>query len=179
VTPDRHSPSFNKRWLLWLAMLAAAASLPFVDRSSTAAPPIDGAVDLLPAAHRSQVAHGNEDPSRLIQPIARDVLIPLRSSRHVYRNLFASQSWSPPVQPVAEVAPSEPSVPATPFTYLGKKLEAGTWEVYLARNDQTLIVREGMTIEDLYRVDRIAPPNLTLTYLPLGTVQNMTIGEGY
>ena len=40
-------------------------------------------------------------------------------------------------------------------------------------------VREGMTIEDLYRVDRIAPPNLTLTYLPLGTVQNMTIGEGY
>jgi hypothetical protein len=49
--------------------------------------------------------------------------------------------------------------------------------VYLARGEQTFIVREGSALDGLYRVDRIAPPSLALTYLPLGQSQTLPIGE--
>jgi hypothetical protein len=51
------------------------------------------------------------------------------------------------------------------------------WEVFLSRGDETLIVREGQTIESSYRIDAVKPPNLTLTYLPLGEQQQLRIGE--
>ena len=67
--------------------------------------------------------------------------------------------------------------PALPFTVLGKKLEAGQWEVYLAKGDQTLIVRQGDVIDGLYRVEKVEPPTLNLVYLPLGQSQNMEMGD--
>jgi len=73
--------------------------------------------------------------------------------------------------------PPLPGVPQLPFTYIGKQLSAGHWEVYLARGDDTLIVHDQMTIDDTYRVDSIAPPNLTLVYLPLKLVQTLDIGN--
>ena len=35
---------------------------------------------------------------------------------------------------------------------------------------------EGATLEGAWRVDRIAPPIMTLTYLPLNQVQQLNIG---
>lgn len=91
--------------------------------------------------------------------------------------LFASQSWTPPPPPPPKPAPPPPpAAPPLPFTYLGKKLEAGSWEVYLARGDQTLIVHEQSVVEGTYRIESIKPPTLTLTYLPLNQVQTLTIG---
>jgi hypothetical protein len=37
-------------------------------------------------------------------------------------------------------------------------------------------VRDKTVIDGTYRVDAIAPPNLTLTYLPLNQVQQLNIG---
>jgi hypothetical protein len=37
--------------------------------------------------------------------------------------------------------PPPPSAPPLPFTFIGKSLENGVWEVYLARGDRTYIVR--------------------------------------
>jgi len=64
-----------------------------------------------------------------------------------------------------------------PFLYVGKKQDGQGWEVYLVRGDQTFIAREGQTIEGQYKVERIAPPVLTLTYLPLRQAQSVAIGE--
>ena len=64
-----------------------------------------------------------------------------------------------------------------PFTYIGKQQSAGRWEVYLARGDDTLIVHDQMLIDGTYRVDSIAPPNMTLVYLPLKLVQTLDIGS--
>ncbi len=66
--------------------------------------------------------------------------------------------------------------PPLPFQFLGKAAEKGEWEVFLARGDKTYVVRKQDVIDGAYRVDAIAPPNLTLTYLPLNQVQQLNIG---
>lgn len=92
-------------------------------------------------------------------------------------DLFASKSWMPPPPPPAKPMPSPPpGAPPLPFTYIGKKIEDAIWEVYLARGDQTLIVREQTTIDGMYRVESIAPPSLVLVYLPLNKMQTLLIG---
>jgi hypothetical protein len=66
--------------------------------------------------------------------------------------------------------------PPLPFNYFGKAVQDGAWEVYLARGDKTYVVRNSTVIDGAYRVDRIAPPLLTVTYLPLNQVQQINIG---
>lgn len=91
--------------------------------------------------------------------------------------LFTSQSWTPaPPPPPKPAPPPAPTAPPLPFVYLGKKVEDNQWEVYLARAEQTYIVREQTIIESVYRIDAIKPPTLSLTYLPLNQVQILTIG---
>ncbi len=93
--------------------------------------------------------------------------------------LFASKNWTPAPKPVAvqaQVAPPPPMAPPLPFSYLGKSLGDGQWEVYLARGERTFIVRVGVVIDGTYRVDAITPPMLSITYLPLNQVQQLNIG---
>ena len=67
--------------------------------------------------------------------------------------------------------------PPLPYTFLGKAMSDGVWEVFLARGpDRTLIVRNQMVLDGAYRVDAIAPPVMKLTYLPLNQVQQLNIG---
>jgi hypothetical protein len=92
-------------------------------------------------------------------------------------DVFARQDWTPPPPPPAPAPPPPPpSAPPLPFTYLGKSVGDGKWEVYLARGDRTYIVREKEVVDGMYRVDAIAPPILTLTYLPLNQLQQLNIG---
>jgi len=93
--------------------------------------------------------------------------------------LFARQDWTPPPPPPSNEPPPPPpppSAPPLPFRFIGKSLQDGIWEIYLARNEQTYLVRAGATIDGTYRVDAIRPPVLTLTYLPLDQVQQLNIG---
>jgi hypothetical protein len=81
--------------------------------------------------------------------------------------VFARQDWTPP---------PPPPPPPEPFTYIGKSLQDGAWEVYLSRGERAYLVREKAVIDGTYRVDAIGPPVLTLTYLPLEQVQQLNIG---
>lgn len=97
------------------------------------------------------------------------------------RNLFEAQAMAAPLPSVApaqaDVPPlPPPAAPNLPFTYIGKKAADGIWEVYLARGQETLVVREQMIIESEYRVESIKPPTLSLVYLPLKQVQTLDIG---
>jgi hypothetical protein len=91
-------------------------------------------------------------------------------------DVFASRNWTPPPPPPAPPRPPAPSAPPLPFTYIGKAAANGQWEVFLARGSDTLIVRDKMTIDGAWRVDSIAPPSITFTYLPLNQVQQLNIG---
>ena len=108
--------------------------------------------------------------------IPRDQLI---AAGDAQAGVFNAQNWNPPPPPPPKPAPPPPpTAPALPFTYLGKAQQAGggAWEVFLARGAETLIVRPQMVVDGVYRIDTIAPPSMTLTYLPLKQVQQMNIG---
>lgn len=93
---------------------------------------------------------------------------------------FTPRDWTPPPPPPPPPAPAlpppPPQAPPVPFTVIGKQLESGQWTVFLANQDRTYTVKDGMPIESTYRVDRIAPPTLTLIYLPLNQSQTLAIG---
>ena len=109
--------------------------------------------------------------------IPRDELIPETGEGREHPDLFPALSWTPPPpKPPPPAKPPPPMAPPVPFTFLGKKLEGGQWEVYLGRGEQLLIVREGMKLEGIYQVKNISPPTLTLVYLPLKQSQTISIG---
>ena len=90
---------------------------------------------------------------------------------------FGSRDWTPPPPPPQPApAPPPPTAPPLPFIFLGKAVEKGEWEVFLARGGETLIVRNKTVIDGVYRVDAIAPPGMTFTYLPMNQVQQLNIG---
>lgn len=94
--------------------------------------------------------------------------------------VFLGQNWNPPPPPPPQsqsnAPPPPPMAPPVPFNYFGKAVADGQWEVYLARGDKTYVVRNKTVIDGAYRVDRIAPPLMTVTYLPLNQVQQINIG---
>jgi hypothetical protein len=48
--------------------------------------------------------------------------------------------------------------------------------VFLARGENTYVVREGSTLDGTYRVDRVDARAVVFTYLPLGMRQELALG---
>ena len=95
-------------------------------------------------------------------------------------SIFNSQSWNPPPPPAPKASElPRPSAPPLSFTYLGKMKQDGAWEVYLARGEKVFIVHADSVIEGVYQVTSILPPTLTLNYLPLKQMQQLSIGGNY
>ena len=95
--------------------------------------------------------------------------------------VFLGQNWNPPPPPpppqsVSNAPPPAPMAPPIPFVVIGKAVADGGWEVYLSRADKTYVVRNQTVIDGTYRVDKIAPPLMSVTYLPLNQVQQINIG---
>lgn len=95
--------------------------------------------------------------------------------------IFGGQSFAPPPVVAAEPSgppppPPAPTAPPLPFTVIGKGLANGAWEVYLANGERTYVAHAREVIDGMYRIDAIAPPTLTITYLPLNQVQQLNIG---
>lgn len=165
--------------MLGLALLVSAALAWF--GQGTPGPDLAEAVQRAPALRRAperQSAPGSEAEVRRLRP--RPALIGASfEAQGADEQVFVSQDWTPPPPPPMAPPPAPvpaPSAPPVPYTYLGKALGEGSWEVYLARASQTYIVRKQSVIDGMYRVDAIAPPSMTLTYLPLNQVQQMNIG---
>lgn len=131
----------------------------------------------VPARTVAPVARAGVEPV-ILRLLPRDELIAENSKAGA--GLFGSQNWNPPPppppKPVKLPPPPPPTAPPLPFTLIGKSVGAGVYEVYLARGEQVYLVREHTTIDGMYRVDKIVPPMLTLTYLPLNQVQQLNIG---
>lgn len=171
----------TRRWAALLLLLGISAWLAvFGDKTPTPiftdtlkdvapSPPSQAAVIVNPLPTQKTAASA---PVTVLALEPRQKLLVSRSPK---RDLFTSASWTPPPPPPL-LAPMTPTAPPLPFIYIGKKFEAGQWEAYLGFGDQTFIVREGSIINDVYRVDVLTPPTLTLTYLPLDQAQTLPIG---
>jgi hypothetical protein len=134
------------------------------------------------AAAAAGTAGASAGGARILALLPRETLI--GDSDEQFRQggnpVFGHQDWTPPPPPppppAAAPPPPPPSAPPLPFNFIGKSVADGAWEVYLARGDRTYVVRDKTVIDGTYRVDAIAPPVLTLTYLPLNQVQQLNIG---
>jgi hypothetical protein len=145
--------------------------------------PAPVAAAALPARAASAPAEGDASnhagEPRILALVPREALIGDSDEqfRQDENSVFGRQDWTPPPPPPAPAPPPPPpSAPPLPFTFIGKSVADGAWEVYLARGDRTYVVRDKTVIDGTYRVDTIAPPVLTLTYLPLNQVQQLNIG---
>lgn len=80
--------------------------------------------------------------------------------------------------PSGAVPPAPSLPPQLPWRVIGKQYdEQEGWAVFLARGEETRIVRVGDTLDDTYRVASIQPPVLTLQHLKRHTRQTLDIGE--
>ena len=166
-----------RHWLMLAGVLGAGALLLFGERQPVAevAEAVERAV--APARHASARA-----------PAAQPAILALLPRSEVAgeegdtfggaASVFQRQDWTPPPpKMVASTAPPPPPMaPPLPFVYLGKVAADGAWEVFLSRADKTYIVRAHTVIDGAYKVVAIAPPVMTLTYLPLNQVQQLNIG---
>lgn len=93
------------------------------------------------------------------------------------KDMFASTSWYVPPPPPKPLPPPPPAPPPLSFVFLGKMLDGDRLTVFLSWQNRSLTVKSGDMIDDIYRVDEIKPPQMTLTYLPLNMQQTLYIGE--
>jgi len=87
---------------------------------------------------------------------------------------FAPRSFSPVEGPGRPGGPHKPVAPPLPFKYLGKMIEDGKLNVFLARGEESLSVRAGQKIGE-YRVDAVTDSEIVFTYLPLKTKQSLPL----
>lgn len=89
------------------------------------------------------------------------------------KNIFARQTWFVPPPPPK---PAPPAPPPLPFSYLGKVIDGNQVTVFVTQGDRNMVLKTGDVIDGLYRVETIAPPVMTLTFLPLNMQQSLEIG---
>jgi len=172
------------------AALALAAGLVVFGDTTPESPIAEPVERVAAAAPRAAAPASAPAPAAVAKPAddlsiarlaPRETLIGAEGERfgEGAQGLFGRQDWTPPPPPPSNEPPPPPPppmAPPLPFTYIGKSLQDGVLEIYLARGSQTYLVRDGMTIDGAYRVDAIRPPTLILTYLPLDQVQQLNIG---
>ena len=152
------------RRVLWLvlALTVAAALWPVPENDA-----VDG------AASRTSTPHGAalEAPPAL-QP--RSLTQGRSAGEAEIVDLFPRQSFAPPV---VSAAPEKPVAPALPFTYGGRYTEGNNTIVFLNEGAKMHTVRLGDTVNGTYRIEKIDPDAITLSYLPLGQRQTLQTGS--
>ena len=172
------TPTVRRRLLFGL--LAACAAAVAWDRLRAAPPPVVAEAVARPATSTS------EPPAvtRATHAASHGLLALQDRAGYdaVGGDAFPSVAPPPTALPASSSAPVEaprPTAPALPFTVIGKKQDAGRWEVYLARGDQTLVATVGAALGAEYRVTAITPSRMTLIYLPLQETQLRPIGAAF
>ncbi|HTD05057.1 hypothetical protein [Undibacterium sp.] len=168
---------------LWLALFAdktpeAAIAEPVTRPSTLSKPASDtGASQLVVTANTSEPDTGSETAASKVMILALRERSDLIGTARTQDPIFVTQNWTPPPPPPPPVAPTPPPIaPPLPFTFIGKKYEDHKWEIYLAQGEQTYVASENTQIAGAYRIDKIEPPTMTLTYLPLNQIQTLNIG---
>lgn len=164
----------RRHLLMGAALLVAAGFALFGDNS-----PNGAVVEATPRAAASPVRAALAEPRQAaaVTILRLEDRAALVADAAVGADAFGSRDWTPPPpKPPPPPPPPPPSAPPLPFTFLGKAVANGEWEVFLARGSETLIVRNKTVIDGVYRIDAIAPPAMTFTYLPLNQVQQLNIG---
>jgi hypothetical protein len=179
--------SARQRWVVLGGLLTAAlTAAAWLSEDESRDPPTPGAnhwrADGVRSATPKQASQVNLEklkPRKLEAPSRDPFAIP-NARREAPKPVAAPPA--PVSQPVAVTVPEPPSppppsAPPLPFTYMGKLVSAKDNAVFLISGDRNLVVREGDTIDSIYRVEKVTSNEITLVYLPLDQRQILGIGE--
>jgi hypothetical protein len=164
------------------ATLLAVVSVVLIDAredkpAARAAPGAPAATASKAAAEPKAAAQPKGTPEP--QPEQQAYKLPERSGLNEPASpLFSSRSWQPPppkvVAPPRVVAPA-PVAPPMPFRFVGRMLQDGQLFVFLAKGDTVMTVKQGDTIDGVYRVESVGETEVALTYLPLRQKQTLAV----
>jgi hypothetical protein len=85
---------------------------------------------------------------------------------------------APPVEHKVDPPPPPPSAPPLPFTFLGTfESEGGDMVFYLADSEKVHAVKQGESVNSMYRVESATAGELELVYLPLSIKQTLLLGN--
>lgn len=137
---------------------------------------------LVAPAKRQDVVSPRTVPAQSRVPSSEGALevlsIKPRASTGEEPGVLGAMQWvAPPPPPPPKVEPPPPpQAPPLPFKVLGQYEENGAAGVFLLHRDQSLVVREGDTLLDVYKVESLKDGVLTFLYLPLNQRQTLTVG---
>ncbi len=164
----------SRRKVLLLMLLAVCAAMVVHDRLR----PVPAAAAIVqPAARGSMAATPHVVPAASEEPRIA-TLRPRTDFAGGGPDAFAGVKpvVTAPALVIASTEPPPPAAPPLPYTVIGKKFERGNWEVYLAKSDASYIATAGAVLDSEYRIVEIAPPVMTLIYLPLNEKQTLQVG---
>jgi hypothetical protein len=155
----------SRKKLLVLAVLAAAGVAASQWLPSPQSPSADRRMD---PPQRSESSGAKPAPVAALP--ARDPL-PKPAGQP-----FRPQSWEAPA-PKAAPQSIEPLRASVPYRVAGTVTYAAGPEIVLVKGNRVLVVREGDTLEDGYKVDEVGPDHVTLVYLPSGAVERLPVAS--
>jgi hypothetical protein len=91
---------------------------------------------------------------------------------------FRPLSWEPPARNAVAGHATEPLRPVAPYRVAGTVTYDAEPEIVLVKGNRVVIVRQGDTLEDGYRVDTVAADHVSLLYVPSGTVEHLPLATG-
>lgn len=175
------------RWLLWGPLLAVAGWLALwgdkrpadaaISLPTRPTPSAASAAAAIPTTAVTRSPSGVEDEWLPLVPRTQLVPSDRVNAATPRADPFSARRWAP--SPPTTAPPSERALvaPTQPYAYLGKQWDGESWQVFLARGDQNFLVKQGQVLEGTWRVEQLAPPNLALTHVATGQLQNVAIGE--
>lgn len=179
----------NQRWVFWMTALAltvwlslgaqdggdAGVSEAVVRTPSTAVATVSKTLPTSTPSRKSNAELGlmrlkvREEPQRLLDA---DTVSDMAQKEPP---IFHAQTWNPPPPKVVKKE-EPPKAPPWPYTYLGQQFTGGVWWVYLMLGEETRAIKKDQVLDGKYRIEKIDPPHLSVTFLPLNEVQTVTIG---
>lgn len=81
-----------------------------------------------------------------------------------------------PAAPLPPPAPPKPVAPPLPYRYFGRMTGTGNQTfVYLQKDDALIPIEVAQVLDGVYRIDKITDAQITLTYLPLNEMAELSI----
>jgi hypothetical protein len=134
---------------------------------------------IVPVAQIAKTA-AEKLPGRMLLEVDRDIFSVLGKEPEPEpepQKIAVPTSATPIISQPLPVSPPLPIAPILPFTYIGKLGESGQYTVFVSARGKNYAVKAGETVAQLYRIEEIRPPLMTVTYLPMNIKQTLPIGE--
>lgn len=144
---------------------------------------------LAPVEEDGGVLSSNSTPSTKVEALGAEKKSSLTAEVEIDEtdDPFTPRSWTAVAEPIVvsqalnpvavESSPVIESTPALPFKFLGKFNDGTELVVYLGRGEQTLVAKNGETLEGIYKIVDITEKSIEFVYLPRDEKQSLMIEQ--